>query len=536
MKSRLSYLVISATLAASAACTTPWDQHSDNSDLTSVEGREFAIEYDGFVYVPVGSSDDDVRWQIQRQIKSALGALREVEIGVLDRDARNNLDASTWTRTQLDVIGDDGQVSTTVERVTYHYSDVAVVDRDRVPNGQLPLTLLFGDYAARYDVLVPACTDDSDPYADSLWYHFHPGRWACRNLIADERYAIADATSMLDDANTQIASVDLERVFLETRATLTPVAEPPTLYPEYDQLWGFSGNTSRSQLVAYAFFGVDKDVEDSADLGLREYMRFQRTLRQRFPQLRVSHTAPFAMLLDFSINGQRIAGLTFDDVERWILDNTGYPTEVGSDNALRAELKRQVIERFARRWIYWELPVVVTRGGETRNMTVQIRSYYGPEDGNDDIRKHAKWRYMEAFWHGDIFAYTGHSHFGHGPLAPFYYGGHNFPDRYQVMLVNSCLSFNYYDQDFLDMHPQQSAKLDVVTNGLAAYWYGMGEATANYVASLVDGQNKTWKQVLEAMRVNLPWRWGYDPMRVVNGEHDNAFTPDAAPIEVTPAN
>lgn len=48
-----------------------------------------------------------------------------------------------------------------------------------------------------------------------------------------------------------------------------------------------------------------------------------------------------------------------------------------------------------------------------------------------------------------------------------------FPDRYQVMLVNSCLSFNYYDEDFLRMHPGGTQKLDVVVNALPAYWRGM---------------------------------------------------------------
>lgn len=91
------------------------------------------------------------------------------------------------------------------------------------------------------------------------------------------------------------------------------------------------------------------------------------------------------------------------------------------------------------------------------------------------------------------------------------------------MLVNSCLSFNYYDEDFLAMHPGGTRDLDVVVNGLAAYWRGMGQASAAYVASLVDGQDRTWRGVLTQMRVDLPWQAGYDPMRAVNGELDNQF-------------
>lgn len=60
---------------------------------------------------------------------------------------------------------------------------------------------------------------------------------------------------------------------------------------------------------------------------------------------------------------------------------------------------------------------------------------------------------------------------------------------------------------------------------LPAYWQGMGEASANYVASLVDGDNNSWSDVLESMQIDLPWFSGYDPLRVVNGELDNPAQP-----------
>ena len=101
------------------------------------------------------------------------------------------------------------------------------------------------------------------------------------------------------------------------------------------------------------------------------------------------------------------------------------------------------------------------------------------------------------------------------------------------MLVNSCLSFNYYDEDFLRMHPGGTGKLDVVVNGLPAYWHGMGQATAAYVAG-VTGGSQSWRQVLTSMRVNTPWQSAYDPMRAVNGELDNQYRPQAGAI--TPIN
>ncbi len=527
--SAIRRFLLAAPLCLSA-CVGPFDANPGSDEITSVEGSEFVIEYDSFVYVPAGADQGQVRWQIQRQLKSSLGALRERGIAVLDRDAEDNLDPAGWVRTPLAVVEANGVLAESIERVTFHYRDTALVGNDEIPSGPIQLPLLFGDYAARRDELVPDCSDDADAAADSLWYHYHPGRWACRYKISVERDAINAAAGDLDDANTQVSRIDVERRFVTTLATLTPVDDPPETYPEYDRLWGFSGNTSRTKLVVYAFFGVDRDEADPRDYGMRELMRFQRTLLERFPELRVTHTEPFSFVLDFYLDGQKLEGVTFVDVQRWILDDSGFPAEADTASE-RDALKQQVVERFSERWIYWQLPVTVTLDGASRDMTVEIRSFYGYEDGSWDVRQRATWRYLEAFWHGDVFAYTGHSHFGHGPLAPFYYRADNFPWRYQVMLVNSCLSFNYYDQDFIDVHPGGSDNLDIVTNGLAAYWHGMGEASAKYVIGLVDGENKSWRQLLESMRVDLPWEYGYDPMRAVNGETGNGF---AGSVSVTP--
>ena len=84
------------------------------------------------------------------------------------------------------------------------------------------------------------------------------------------------------------------------------------------------------------------------------------------------------------------------------------------------------------------------------------------------------------------------------------------------------------------MHPGGSANLDIVVNGLSAYWHGMGQATGNFVLSLIDGEDKTWRQLIDSMKVALPWSQGYDPMRAVNGELDNAYDGAARPLTVTP--
>jgi hypothetical protein len=328
---------------------------------------------------------------------------------------------------------------------------------------------------------------------------------------------------------------DAGRRFLTVRAKLTPIAAAPTRYPEYDRLWGFG--TDRQKVIAYAFVGVESDERNSHDEGAIEYQRLLRTLRAKWPKLTVTNTQPFAMLLDFWVDGKKLDGVTFDEVASWMIDDTGYPAEVGTDATKIEALRQQVIDRFSERFIYWDLPVTVQKGGETRAMTIELRTFWGKEDGDADSRQHAMWRYLEAFWYGDVFAYAGHSHFGHGPLEPTNYGPANFPDRYQVMLVNSCLSYNYYDLDFIQMHPEGSRDLEVVMNGLPAWWNGMGESTADYLIGLLDGTGKSYAQLLDAMKIDDPWgQPGYEPMRGVNGELDNVYSPMTAPITVTVGN
>jgi hypothetical protein len=250
----------------------------------------------------------------------------------------------------------------------------------------------------------------------------------------------------------------------------------------------------------------------------------------------VTFTNPQANLLDFSLKGATKTA-TYEDVFSWVIDGSGFPANA-ADAASREALKQQVIDHFAERWVYWSLPVRVTRGSETRDMTVEIRTFWGYEDGKPEYRQQATWRYLEGMWNSDVFLYQGHSHFGHGPLEPTNYTGQNFPDRYQAMLINSCVSFNYYDVDFLQMHPSGSRNLDIVVNGLPAYWTMLGKASASYVLGLIDGARgpkpMSWQDILQSMVVAPPWApTGYDPMRAVNGETDNSYAPASGLISIS---
>ncbi len=527
------FLMFLAAGGCSGAVLTNGNSKEGGDDLTSVGGSAKQIDWDSFVYVAGDADVGTIQSVIARQVKSSLGALREVGVGISDRGALHNLDPAGWSRDTVSVVDTTGHTSGTLQRVRYHYSDTALVSKTQDPGASFSFVMLFGDYVAGAAALQPACVDEATD-ADSIWYHFAPGQSACAQLVTTEQTTINNDLSKLPPSSSpEIPTSDAQRRFVTVRAKLSPIAAAPVKYPEYDRLWGFGSD--RQKLVLYAFVGVEANERDSHDLGAIEFQRLQRTLRARFPKLAVSYTQPQAMLLDFYVDGQKLPNIGWDDVERWMIDDTGYPAAVGSDAQKIEALRQQVIDHFSERWIYWTLPATVTMGGQTRQMTVELRTFWGVEDdGTPDTKQRAVWRYLEAFWYGDVFAYAGHSHFGHGPLEPTNYNGSNFPDRYQVMLVNSCLSYNYYDLDFIAMHPEGSRDLEVVMNGLPAYWNGMGESTAKYLIALLDGSNQSWSQLLDSMRINEPWgENNYEPMRGVNGELDNVFDPSKTPLTVT---
>lgn len=521
-------VLLTAGLAAGAVGCAAEEVSTSEEDLTSASALERKASWQSYVYVSAGASDQVIRQEIQRQVKSAIGALRYPEVALQDRDSLSNLDPKGWKKLELAVVDQGKTTGQKVWRVQYPYTDVAMV-RAKSPKGlNLDSFLLFGDYTQRGAEINATCSDDPKTEANSLWFHFSPELAKCKTAMANEISAINAAQKGLD-LSKSVAKAEIERRYLPVRIKLEPVKAPPTMYPDYDRLWGFG--TDRTKVVAYAFFGVDADEKNPSDVSAVEHFRFLRTLRAKLPKLTVTQTEPMAMLLDYQVAGKKITA-TYEDLANWIVDNKGFPASVVTP-ADRDSLRRQVVERFAERTIVWSAPASVTLGTQTRNMTLEVRTFWGYEDGSPEYRQKATWRYLEAFWHGDIFLYQGHSHFGHGPLEPTAYNSGNFPNRYQVMLVNSCVSFNYYDVDFLKMHPGGSKNLDVVVNGLPAYWTNMGEASANYLASLVDGQNKSWIGLLQSMVVKPSWQpSGYDPMRAVNGELDNSFNAVKTPLKV----
>lgn len=515
---------ILACFAMAACGASPGDPASED-ELTGTTGVERPISFEGYVDVDPTAGDSDIRAEIARQVKTALGALRAPKVSLDDRAAQHNVDPSKWTRTLVDVVdpSNPAAVQRQVLRVTYPYSDRAVVTKTLSGKSAVAFTLLFGDYAAHDADLKSSCSDDPSTETDSLWYHFAPELASCQQKIQAELAQISAQRQKIG-AGAKIGPAEAGRWFLPITAKLGPAKNPAQSFsPEYDRLFG--AGTNKDKVLVYAFFGVDSDETNPDDVLAGEAARFLRTMLAGQPSFRPVHTDPFAYLLDVYQSGQKVPNVTYDQLLGWILDANA-----------PMELRKQALAKLAERWIYWDLPVEVTYpGGEKRTVTIEVRSFFGYEDGSPDARQHAEWRYLEAFWYGDVFLYNGHSHFGHGPLEPTLYGPQNFNDRYQIMLVNSCISYNYYHEDFFAMKPGGTKNLDMVVNGTPSWVWGGGAATASFLLGLIGGKQPAYVDLLGAMRLDMPWgEKAYDPMRVADGELDNAFSQAKTPMAVVP--
>ena len=534
---RFALLTLTALLAGCSASPAADESATTGDDLTGTTSAERPIHFSSQVYVPTDASDDAIKVAIAREVKTAIGALRMPKVALNDRAAETNLDPSKWTRRTLTLRDPATGATSQIQRITFPYDDRAVVTNDLSSRTAIDFVVLADDYSAHDAPLKTDCTDDPTTDTDSLWYHYQPQNAACNTRVQNELTAIASeqkANAAVGSTDSVVGPAEAHRWFMPITARLDPANLPGRDYsPEYDRLYGIGQD--RDKVLVYAFFGVDTDETNPDDILGQEAFGFLRQMLKDQPNFRPVFTSPDAMLLDFYVDGQKVPNVTYSQIFSWVIDQNGYPAAVGTDAAKIADLRKQAVAKLAERWIYWDLPISVKASdGTTKNVTIEVRSFYGMEDMSDDARQHAQWRYLEAFWYGDVFLYNGHSHFGHGPLEPTLYGPQNFNDRYQIMFVNSCISYNYYHQDFLTMKPGGSQNLDMMVNGLPSYVWGGGVATAKLLGGLIGGTEPSYKDLLNSMRLDMPWgETAYDPNRVVDGELDNHFDKTKTPLTVT---
>lgn len=518
--------------AGAAACALPADSTGlDEDDLTSVTARTRTIKFAGYVYVAENAGDYEIMSAVRRQTQSAFGATRTANIGVQSREFKD-VDAKTFVKTKVKVVdpsnaSDPGR---TMLKVSYTFTDTALVPKTMSTRTSLSMGLLNGAYQSQSDRILTECTNGdktAHEFESSIWYVFEPGLAACKAAMAAEQKTIDADKGKLKDG-LSIPASEVSRLYIPATAALKALSTSSgTKYPEYSRL--FSGGVEKDKLVIGMVNGLMADWATGEkhdpidDEGYGMWFEGMRELFKARPGFKLTKIEPAEDLTTFTADGKtvRVPG-GIDDVMRWELDGTGFPQGVSSQRALRIAAANKLL----RHWVTFQVPVTVKIGsGSAKSFTIELNTYFGAET---DPTPHKR-----AIKHSDIMVYNGHSYIGYGPLDPSNFSAGDFPQSYQIIVVNGCVSYNYYDHYF-GMKSGGTKNLDTITNGLESWVNGSGPAMGRLVGALVDGKKSSYATVLRAAQFDYQaYGWGNDALRVVDGELDNVYGPSKLALTVT---
>lgn len=526
---RLPLLMLLAASLATAACAsdTQDDTESGEDDLTSLTARARKLEFAGYVYVEPGSSDASIVAEVKRQTQSAFGALREANVGVNSRELKD-VDPSTFLKTDVDVV-DPASPSAAPRRMTkvsYTFTDDAVVPVPMATRSAISLGLLGKNYQSQSARVLEECTSGdahAREFQSSIWYVFDPSLAKCKTAMSTEQQKIDGDRRGL--AENQVPLSEVDRLYIPMTARLKATQQSrATKYPEYDRL--FSGGVEPGKLVVGMVSGMMADWaagerhEVYEDYGYPMWYGGLREIFKARPGFQLVSVEGVADPYTYQVGDTEVHFASFDEMIAFELDRRN-PAGISYSN--RDQLREQIANRLVRHFVTFEAPVQVTMNGETKPFTIKLQSYFGAET---DATPHKR-----AIKTSDIFVYNGHSYIGYGPLDPSRFRAEDFPPSYQVLNVNGCVSYNYYEKDYIPLKEGGTKNLDLVTNGLESWVNESGEAMGRYVGAFIDGKMNSYPKILEAAQFTyFGYDWGMNTLRVVDGELDNTYSPSRTPI------
>jgi hypothetical protein len=517
---RLLPLLPLALATAAGACVMG-SEDAQESDLTSNTARSRPLVFEGYVYVAPGTPDEQILSVVHKQTQTMFGPLKNAEIGVNKRELEG-VDPATFQRTDLTVIDttvpdDPGQP---LVRVRYRYEDMAVVPVSMANRSAISLALMHPEHWRQNERILQECTSNDQHARDfmsSIWYVFDPSLPQCQAAIAAEQQAIDTENAKLADQTTQVSRAEVDRLYLPTTVQLgADETNMAPAYPEYHRL--YAGGVEPGKLVIGMVNGlIDHDHPNGLveDYGYREWLTQIREAIAGGPTYQVTAVDPPEDLSTFTVNGVTIEGATFYDIMAWELD-WELPAPLGYGD--RTALKHAVGDKLIKHWITLEAPVRVTIGdGPEQQVVIKLQTYFGAESSSTP-HKH-------AIRTSDVFIYNGHSYIGYGPLDPSRFSASDFPPSYQIMFIDGCVTYNYYEQDYFPLKERGSLDLDLITNGLEAPSWRSGWALGRFLNTLLNGQQAGYRDLLAAASAT-------DELRVVDGELDNEYSPETTPISV----
>jgi hypothetical protein len=538
---KLRHLALPALLlcASSMACSAASDAGSDDDTtedaLTSLTARARTLKFDAYVYVSANAQDYEILSAIKHQNQSAFGALRTADIGVNSRELKD-VDPATFVKSQVKVIDTSkpGDVGKTMMRVKYRYTDNALVPKSMATRSGLTLAVLAGSYQNQSERILKECTENGEhdrEFQSSIWYVFNPSLSQCQSAITAEQKTIDADRKIIGTDTTKVALSEVNRLYVPVTLSLTRARNNGSAsYPEYDRL--YAGGVKPGRLVIsmvngkMADWAAGEEKESIDDDGYQMYWEGLQEIFAARPGFKFIKTDPVEDLTSFTT----ASGKTYKvpggimDIMKWELDGSGWPA--GVDYPKQRELRVAAGKKLAKHWITFEAPTTVKIGSaDAKPVTIELNTYL---EAVSDSTPHKR-----AIKNSDIFVYNGHSYIGYGPLDPSRFTAADFPSSYQIMFVNGCVSYNYYEKDYIPLKQGGTQNLDLVSNGLESWVNGSGPAMGRFVGSIINGKQSSYTDILKAAQfTGYGYAWGQDALRVVDGELDNKYFPSKVKITV----
>ncbi len=520
---RLQALACVALFAVPLAACDDGATTADEADLTSVSARSRELKFEGRVYVSPSASNDDILRLVHQQTKTAFGPLRTSDIGVNNRELKG-VDPQTFVKRNVTVIDTDkaGDTGTPMLEVSYTYVDDAVVPVEMAERSSLPGAVLRPSYQSESARILKECTaNDAEArdFADALWYVFEPDVASCPKAIKAEQTLIETARTKLTDGTKQVAKVEANRLYLPVTFALgADKTNDGKSYPEYDRL--YRGGIKQNKLIISFINGlIDHDGSGNLadDPGYGEWVDTLDQIISDRPTFKIAAVADGVDVSNYTLADGKAVTMTVQDIVD--LHNGSF---AGLSFSQREELESMVAERVADHWITLEMPAKVKIGTtQTRNIKVQVLTYFGHAETTTPFKY--------AIKNSDVFIYNGHSLIGFGPLDPRNFTASDFPSTYQILFIDSCVSYNYYEADYIPLKQGGTKNLDLVTNAIESPSFQSGFALGRFISTLINGQQASWLELLESAEATG------SGMRVVDGELDNKYSPTKKPITLTVA-
>jgi hypothetical protein len=493
-------------------------QTGDEEDLTSLSARSRELRFDGYVFVQPTASDYTILKAVRAQTQTAFGALRTSNVGVNSRELKD-VDTKSFKKTNVTVIDTSkpGDVGVPMVRVAYRYKDKAVVPVDMARRSAITIAVMGPSYPQQTSRVLKECTandEEANEFSDALWYVFDPSLSSCQSAISAEQKQIDAAKELLDDPKTQVSKLEVERLYLPTTAALgADKTNQGKDYPEYHRL--FKGGVQPGKLVIGMVNGfIDHGTTDYTDSGYGEWMEQLRESFRGHSNWNLAKIEPAEDLSTFTVNGKTVSNVSFQQILRWEIDGTGFPSNLSYSD--RKALRKAVGDKLIRHWVTFDAPVTVKIGTDKpRPLTLEIQTYFGAEGDSTPHKRGIKT--------SDVFLYNGHSYIGYGPLDPSNFSASDFPKTYQILFIDGCVSYNYYEKDYFPLKYGGTKNLDLITNGIEAPSWKSGYALGQFVSALVSGSQPSYLDLLDEASDT-------DALRVVDGEVDNYYTPAKKPI------